>query len=300
MKMTKKFISIVIVPNWKTNFHTINLPQKAVRLTIGAAVVFSIIFVFFLLDYFSMTVTKAKYKELVKEAAGQKELIANYENSIAQMKETITNFESYARKINVLAGVQSPESIKGEPGLGGGEKSDQVLNPSGAREISPGAIQAIKQRAESVEKNLNYMLHFFENQNITLATTPTIWPTMGWVSSSFGPRVDPFTGRNAFHFGLDIATNMNNPVVATANGVVVQVGSDKYKGFYVSISHGNGFSTEYWHLQKYVVKAGQKLDRGQIIGYVGKTGKALGPHLHYEVHLNGKAINPVDYIIEEQ
>ncbi|MCR4410546.1 MAG: M23 family metallopeptidase [Candidatus Saccharicenans sp.] len=296
--MPKKFVSIVIVPNWKTSFRTINIPQKAVRLMIGAGISFLVLFVFFLLDYFSMTMTKARYRELLKETAVQKETIATYENTISQMKETISNFEEYARKINVLAGLQSAENLKGEPGLGGGEKVDFNHAPQ-IKNVEPGALQAIKQRADAVEKNLNYMLHFFESQTAVLATTPTIWPTVGWVSSSFGPRIDPFTGRNAFHAGLDIATNLNNPVVATADGVVVQVGFDKYKGNYVSISHGNGFSTEYWHLNKYTVKSGQKISRGQVIGYVGKTGKALGPHLHYEVHLNGKPINPIHYIIEE-
>ncbi|MDD8030581.1 MAG: M23 family metallopeptidase [Acidobacteriota bacterium] len=294
--MAKKFISIVIVPNWKTSFRTINLPKRAVGLIIGTGVAFTIFFIFFLIDYFSMTMTKADYHELQQEVAAQKEMIITYENTIAQMKERISSFEEYARKINILAGVQSPDNLKGEPGLGGGERID--LSPQ-RRNLERGAIQTIKQRAEAVEKNLSYMLHFFENQSTTLATTPTIWPTMGWVSSTFGPRIDPYTGRNAFHSGLDIATNLNNPVVATANGVVVQVGFDKYKGNFVSISHGNGFSTHYWHLNKYAVKSGQKIERGQVIGYVGKTGKALGPHLHYEVHLNGKAINPIHYIIEE-
>ncbi|HRD01218.1 MAG TPA: M23 family metallopeptidase [Candidatus Saccharicenans sp.] len=297
--MAKKFISVVIVPNWKTNFKTINISQKAVRLVLGAGLTFAVIFVFFLIDYFSMTVTKAKYKDLLKETAAQKETLATYENTIAQMKETISNFENYARKINILAGIQSPENIGGEPGLGGGEKTDLSLVTRANKEVSPGAIQSIKQRAESVEKNLTYMYQFFENQSTTLATTPTIWPTVGWVSSSFGSRIDPYTGRNAFHSGLDIATNLNNPVVATANGVVAQVGFDKYKGNFVCISHGNGLTTEYWHLQKYTVKSGQKINRGQVVGYVGQTGKALGPHLHYEVHLNGKPINPIDYIIEE-
>lgn len=296
--MAKKFVSIVIVPNWKTNFRTINIPQKAVRLFIGAGLAFLIVFIFFLIDYFSMIMTKARYRELLQDTAVQKETIASYENTIAQMKETISNFEEYARKINILAGVQSPENLKGEPGLGGGEKIDLDLSLQ-RRNIEPGALQAIKQRADAVGKNLSYMLHFFENQSMVLATTPTIWPTVGWVSSSFGPRIDPFTGRNAFHYGLDIATNLNNPVVATADGVVVQVGSDKYKGNFVSISHGNGFSTEYWHLNKYTVRSGQKVTRGQLIGYVGKTGKALGPHLHYEVRLNGKPVNPIHYILEE-
>jgi murein DD-endopeptidase MepM/ murein hydrolase activator NlpD len=297
--MAKKFVSIVIVPNWKTHFKTVNVSQKAIRAILGASIAFAVIFVFFLLDYFSMTMTKAKYKELLKETAAQKETRTGYENTIAQMKETITNFEDYARKINVLAGIQSPNNIEGEPGIGGGERVDLNLTNKTGKEVSPGAIQSIKQRAESVEKNLNYMYQFFENQSTTLATTPTVWPTVGWVSSSFGSRIDPYTGRNAFHTGLDIATNLNNPVVATANGVVVQVGFDKYKGNFVCISHGNGLSTEYWHLQKYAVKVSQKVDRGQVVGYVGQTGKALGPHLHYEVHLNGKPINPIDYIIEE-
>ncbi|MBC7363136.1 MAG: peptidoglycan DD-metalloendopeptidase family protein [Candidatus Aminicenantes bacterium] len=297
--MSKKLISIVIVPNWKTNFRTVTIPKKAIRIMIIGTAAFAVLFSYFLVDYFSMTMTKAKYKELLQENRSQKETIANYETTISQMKETLNNLENYIRKINVLAGIQSPDKITGEPGLGGGDRLDLKGDAKLTREVTPGAIQAIKQRAESMEKNLSYVLHFFENQSTSLATTPTIWPTVGWVSSSFGPRIDPFTGRNAMHTGLDIATNLNNPVVATANGVVVKVGFDKYKGYFVVISHGNGFSTEYWHLQKYAVKSGQKVERGQLIGYVGKTGKALGPHLHYEVHLNGKPVNPIDYIIEE-
>ncbi|MCR4396291.1 MAG: hypothetical protein NUW07_06115, partial [Candidatus Saccharicenans sp.] len=147
--MAKKFISIVIVPNWKTNFRTINISQKAVRLLVGAGVSFLILFVFFLLDYFSMTMTKARYRELLQETAQQKETIATYENTIAQMKETISNFEDYARKINVLAGLQSPENLKGEPGLGGGERAD-LGRATQTRNIEPGALQAIKQRADAV------------------------------------------------------------------------------------------------------------------------------------------------------
>ena len=169
--MAKKFISIVIVPNWKTNFKTVNISQKAVRIIFTGGIAFAVIFVFFLLDYFSITMTKAKYRELLQETAAQKEAIATYENTIGQMKETISNFENYARKINILAGIQSPNNIEGEPGLGGGERVDLNLGTRANQEISPGAIQSIKQRAESVEKNLNYMYQFFENQSTTLATT---------------------------------------------------------------------------------------------------------------------------------
>jgi len=142
--MAKKFVSIVIVPNWKTHFKTVNVSQKAIRAILGASIAFAVIFVFFLLDYFSMTMTKAKYKELLKETAAQKETITGYENTIAQMKETITNFENYARKINVLAGIQSPNNIEGEPGIGGGERVDLNLTNKTGKEVSPGAIQSIK------------------------------------------------------------------------------------------------------------------------------------------------------------
>jgi len=142
-------------------------------------------------------------------------------------------------------------------------------------------------------------VNFFETQTAKLASTPTIWPTYGWVSSPFSYRTDPFTGKRTFHYGIDIATNFGNPVVATADGIVLKLGNDKISGRYVVLNHGGGLTTHYLHLSKFLVKAGQKIKRGDVIGLVGKSGKALGPHLHYEVRLNNRPVNPYQYILEE-
>jgi murein DD-endopeptidase MepM/ murein hydrolase activator NlpD len=161
------------------------------------------------------------------------------------------------------------------------------------------AIQNLTQKAESVEKNLGSLVNLMESQEARLATTPTIWPTQGWVSSPFGYRLDPFTGKRTLHRGIDIATNAGNPVVAPADGTVIEATFDKFFGKTVILSHGGGVVTQYGHLDKYVVKPGQKLRRGDLLGYVGKTGKALGPHLHYEVRINDSSVNPYNYILEE-
>jgi len=255
----------------------------------------------FLVDYFSMTIIRSKYRTLARENKEQKEKISNYEGYINRLKTTISSFESYAKKLNIMMGFKSPDVIKGEPGLGGGDSGSK-----GAAEPAPdpqstsfSAIQNLSQKADSVEKNLGSLVNILESQTARLATTPTIWPAQGWVSSPFGYRIDPFTGKRTFHRGIDIATNFGNPVAATADGSVIEAAYDKFFGRTVIISHGEGVVTQYCHLDKYIVKAGQRIKRGDLLGYIGKTGKALGPHLHYEVRINNTSVNPYNYILEE-
>ena len=101
------------------------------------------------------------------------------------------------------------------------------------------------------------------------------------------------------HRGVDIATNIGNPIVATADGIVLKVLSDKILGNYVMLGHGFGYTTLYGHMSKFAVKTGQRVKRGEVIGYIGQTGKAVGPHVHYEVRVDGKPVNPWRYFLEE-
>lgn len=131
-----------------------------------------------------------------------------------------------------------------------------------------------------------------------LLSTPSIWPVRGWVSSTFGVRNDPFTKVKKFHEGLDIANNPGLPIRATANGVVTFAGVAGGYGNVVMINHLNDIQTRYAHLQRFIVKLGQHVKKGQIIAYLGSTGRSSGPHLHYEVRKNGIPVNPKLYIIE--
>jgi len=301
--MAKKLFSLIIVPHCARRFRTITLSQKAVKALLSLAVFSAIVLAGFLVDYFSMNITRAKYRGLLKENAEQKKLLSDYQSSISKLSEAIQSFKSYTEKLNVMAGLKSSEVLK-EMGIGGGdiEGMDSGEAPSGpqlSQSITLQSPKELAEKAEDIGKNLDVLTSFFESQAAKLASTPTIWPTIGWVSSPFSYRIDPFTGKRTFHYGIDIATNYGNPIVATADGIVLTLGIEKIGGRYVVLSHGGGLTTHYLHLSKFLVKAGQKVKRGDVIGLVGKSGKALGPHLHYEVRLNNRPQNPYQFILEE-
>lgn len=298
--MPKKFVSLIVVPHHRGKSKTVSFSKKSLKI-IGGVVAFLFIgLTVFLIDYFAMNATRRKYKDLLQENKGQKEALAQYQDYINELKTTIGNFENYAKKLNIMAGLKSPNVLK-EFGIGGGNATD---SPQGGLSISPNKpnidhLSDISQKANGIEKNLSTLVQFFEDQSLKIAGTPTIKPTAGWVTSAFGWRNDPFTGKRTFHRGIDIATHYGNPVVATADGVVVRVKRDKIGGRTILISHKGGYTTVYCHLSKFLSKPGQRVKRGDIIGEVGKTGKALGPHVHYEVRVNGKAVNPYYYLLEE-
>lgn len=129
-----------------------------------------------------------------------------------------------------------------------------------------------------------------------LSCTPSIWPTRGQISSRFGMRCSPFTGRKEMHYGLDIAAPRGTNIYAAADGKVIQAAYRKGLGYSIIIEHGYGFKTLYAHLASFAVNNGDYVQKDQIIGHVGSTGYSTGPHLHYEVHLNGIAVNPEGYL----
>jgi len=296
--MGKRAFSLIIVPHSQAGARSLSISKKLMKMALGGAGLLFVLFCVLLVDYFSMGQVRAKYRKLLKESAVQKATLEEYKNSMDRLQQTVENFEVYAKKLNIMAGLKAPGIS--EVGIGDGTigPSAQALSAP-PQDLSLSTMKQIGQKAEVLEKNLNTLVNFFENQNARLACTPTIWPTMGWVVSGFGPRTDPFTGKPAFHYGLDIATNLGNPVYATADGTVIQIKDDKISGKSILINHGNNVASGYLHLDKFLVREGQKVRRGDVIGLVGRTGKASGPHLHYEILINGIHQNPYHYILEE-
>jgi murein DD-endopeptidase MepM/ murein hydrolase activator NlpD len=126
--------------------------------------------------------------------------------------------------------------------------------------------------------------------------TPSIWPVAGWVTSEFGRRTNPFGGRGEFHTALDIATKLGAPIQAPADGIVANVEKRPDMGLMIQIEHGRGIMTLYAHLFRAAVSKGQVVKRGDVIGYVGNSGRSTGAHLHYAVSLNGVYVNPRKYL----
>jgi murein DD-endopeptidase MepM/ murein hydrolase activator NlpD len=148
----------------------------------------------------------------------------------------------------------------------------------------------------SLEARLESVRSGVERQRALAAATPSIWPVVGYLSSMWGSRKDPFTGGQDFHPGLDISANAGTPIHATADGVVESAGFAGNYGNAVVIRHGFGISTRYGHMSRIAAVAGMKVKRGDIIGYVGSTGRATSAHLHYEILLNGQTINPLNLL----
>jgi murein DD-endopeptidase MepM/ murein hydrolase activator NlpD len=296
--MAKKYISIIIVPHNKAKSRNFSLSEKTVKIAAGIGIFVFLLMTGFLIDYFTMSVTRQKYKILWSENNQQKTAIAQYQQTVDKLQTTIDSYENYAKKLNIMAGLKSDEILEGEPGVGSG-LAQEIGDPEIPQTLDLSDLNDISQKADRITKNFDTLTNFFENQALQLASTPTIWPTKGYMSSPYGWRDDPFTGKRTFHHGIDIATSQGNPIYATADGTVIQARSDKIGGKTIKIKHMFGFVTIYCHMSKFLVKVGQKVKRGETIGLVGSTGKARGPHVHYEVQLNGKEKNPYHFLLEE-
>jgi len=188
-----------------------------------------------------------------------------------------------------------PEAIQESMGLAGTTASSEDLEAIVS--VKEG-LSWLSKEAAMQERILTELAQAAEQRSSRWAATPSIWPVKGWVTSGFGPRISPFTEKPAWHDGLDIGAAPNAPVQAPAQGRVTATGFDPKLGNIVRLDHGFGIETLYGHLAKSLVKEGQRVNRGDVVGLVGSTGLATGPHLHYMVKVNGQALDPNKYILE--
>jgi murein DD-endopeptidase MepM/ murein hydrolase activator NlpD len=159
-------------------------------------------------------------------------------------------------------------------------------------------IQTLLRQANLEDTTFSAMSHAVDKQINIWAQRPAVMPVWGRQTSSFGYRIHPFTGENVFHEGIDISNTIGTPVLATADGVISFVGYKDYFGNVVMVMHpASGFKTVFAHLFRAAVAEGQAVKRGDIVGYLGTSGRSTGPHLHYEVHKLGDIVNPVDYFL---
>ncbi|HEV2273377.1 MAG TPA: M23 family metallopeptidase [Acidobacteriaceae bacterium] len=174
--------------------------------------------------------------------------------------------------------------------------SDQQYHQSLDQLLSLRASALSGQVARRLDLAERFPLGLLDSDFLTVADAPSLWPVQGRVTSSFGERQDPFNGEGAFHSGIDIATDLGDVIRATANGIVIRAEMGNGYGREVVIDHGHGIETLYAHLSGFAVVAGQDVRRGDIIGYVGSSGRSTGPHLHYEVRIHETPVNPHKYL----
>jgi len=237
-----------------------------------------------------------------------KHLQASHDNlkNIANQVADIRNKERIIRDFLGIEAWNKNFDINKRMGKGGAENEDGNVPPSlnVQEEIATMTEhEPLHIRVHYLRQDIHELHQILSKMNETLKCRPTIMPVQDeavWISSGFGWRKSPFTGLKQFHKGLDISGKRGTPLVATADGVIEKVGYNRFRGNYVNIKHDERFSTSYGHMLKYITKKGEKVERGQIVGYMGTTGMSTGYHLHYEVIDNGKKVNPYNFILNRQ
>lgn len=216
---------------------------------------------------------------------------------ITEIQSDLGRVQQFDGKLRLMMNMSETD----ERSTGQSEEFSRTYLPLYRQELMVRRMNAfLKQLGEDVrheEVRQQELLHSLRDNRELLASMPSIWPVEGFLTSRFGQRLSPFTGNRDTHQGLDISARTGTPIIAPAKGTVSFAGTDGAYGNSIRIQHGAGISTRYAHMQRYIVKEGQAVSRGMIIGYVGNTGRSTGPHLHYEVLLNGANVNPLRYIL---
>ena len=239
-----------------------------------------------------------------------KEANVRLENKQKQLEALQLSLKSIKRDASIVYRVLGPENLRtpeGDLGQGGNSVTDiSIITPAEQRSdnkiSSPSQMHtlSILDEARVLQENMQKLAEMIREQGELWESTPIITPVDAeeyWFSSGFGWRRSPLTGVKEFHDGLDISAAEGTPIVAPADGRVIKIGYDKYLGKYLQVDHGWGCTTKYGHLSGFHVTSGQEVKRGEVIAFMGSTGSSTGPHLHYQIEVNGKTVNPINYII---
>lgn len=218
---------------------------------------------------------------------------------VGEMNAQIIRLNAFGDRLANLAKIDKEEfAFNADPAQGG--ILQELKLPQGniqqAQDFSA-SVDALQLKLNGKQEQLDYLERFFLREKVDNKTALSVRPIKkGWISSFFGKRKDPFTGKQAYHSGIDMAGKRGSAIIAAADGIVTWSGKRWAYGQMVEIDHGKGIITRYGHNEALTVKVGEHVKRGELIAKMGSSGRSTGPHLHFEVRKNGKAVNPLKYI----
>ncbi|MEW5874144.1 MAG: M23 family metallopeptidase [Candidatus Zixiibacteriota bacterium] len=301
MLRVKKRFQVMIIPPSTDGVRQYSIPQWVVP---G--------FLSLLLLMLIITAVSSVVAVRYASKAGEADTHAQVNNELRTQLAGITMDVEALRKQLVFLEMseQRVRSVFGFPELDPAERAlgtGGSVVPFNVAQAEPVSVEAYElgskldrllRRCEFERENFDAIYTQLEDRKERLDCTPSIMPVAGYLTRGFGIKPDPFTGQNRPHTGLDLGAESGTPVVATAEGRVTDAEFQSQLGNVVVVDHGHGMRTTYGHLSKFSVKKGARVKRGDVIGFVGNTGYSTGPHLHYEVHINGRAVNPMKYIYD--
>lgn len=281
--MKQEYFVLVLAHSIRGRLRRIQIPHTAVYAVLALAL-FGCFSIFgFVASYARMAWKVANYNALRREADTLRTRYQNLQNVVSETNTQMASLQLYAREVSVAFGIK--QKLEGPSDI----SAEGKLVPS---------------VAESVE-DYNYLRNVDKlalqsrswSQVQPVKAVPSLWPVEGMLLSGFAQRTDPFSGEGAFHTGVDICAPTGTLVRATANGIVIE--AEMVSGGYgrlIRIDHGGGIQTYYAHLSRINVHVGQDVRRGDVVGFVGSSGRVTAPHLHYEVRFGGAPVNPYRYM----
>jgi len=299
----KEYFTFMFLPGPNARVRTLSISKSVLKSFFFSAVAVLFFSLYLVYEYNDVKDKVWELQSVREELMQQK----------AQVQNFALNILDYKRQMFLLRDLDT--KLRRAVSLGPRDRAQQVLGIGGPDELGLQNLAALGEKkqeealkemhqeltqlkgaASRQEASLQMLIEYFEDKRSLYASTPSVWPVRGWVTSPFGNRTSPFSGILKFHEGIDVAAQTGTPVMAPADGVVVKAGFSTGYGNMVEISHGYGIKTVFGHNSRLNVKAGQRVKRGEVISYVGDTGSSTGPHLHYEVRMNGLPVNPVKYM----
>jgi len=287
----KRHSTVIIVPHAHGKVFKVQLSPLLLKSLTVLGITVAILSVVSLAASGTFLHQRAVYRALQAENKQLKNSNQRLAETVGQVQQRLTQFEQRTKTLAIAAGVADlfTENVEAaRAGVGSG----------GPLTTLPAAPETLVRRQEQLDQQLAKVERKLSEQALMLSHTPVVAPVIGVITDGFGPRLDPITGRPAFHEGLDISVGIGTVITAPADGLVVFANRDSGLGRSLKISHGYGYTTIYGHLERFLVKEGTKVTRGQPIGRVGMSGRTTGPHLHYEVWKDGEKQNPLHFILD--
>ncbi len=301
--MDKDYFNVLVFGQKTSKTRHLRIHKKTFKIGLYLLAFGLLSTIFFFCDYIQVRKKTFELSQLRQETQEQRSKINFFSSKIEDLESQLSKLKDFDKKIRIIANLERGQEATSYMGMGGPSPSD-VREKLKAEKDEKGLVQQmrtdidrLKSEAASREESLSELEKLLQTKKEVLVSTPSIWPVQGWVTSGFGFRTNPFTGLTQMHEGIDISNRIGFPVVAPAEGIISDIGSDWAHGKILVISHGFGLVSRYSHLNKVLVRVGQKVKRGDKIAEIGMSGKTTGPHLHYEVRLNGIPANPMRYIL---
>jgi murein DD-endopeptidase MepM/ murein hydrolase activator NlpD len=299
--MAKRFYTVLILPDATSPARKFHITKTVITVVSLVAAVAVLALAFFVYQYVNLNVRMLELKQLRQEASGRNFLAGK----VGQLEDELARLRELDRKLRVVAGLDAGDAQEAGLPQGGAETLSQAALLDAVQRGTGRLADWVTRDLEALgheitwrERSFRELKELLEAKRSVLASTPTIWPLRGVLTAGYGYRKSPFTGQREMHEGIDVAAPQGTPFVTTADGVVSFVGPLGGFGNVIFINHGHGFTTFYAHASRIRAREGQQVKRGEVIAYVGMTGRTTGPHVHYEVQVNGATVNPLKYIID--